>query len=210
MKYRLVAFDFDGTVADSFDCFLRVLNQTAQTHGFRTVEPSMFDELRGMSSDEIRRYLKIPWWKIPRIATAMRRGMFDRIDEVKLFPGVESMWQTLAQSGVRLGIVSSNSYENISRVMGADNLKLISHFECNIGLMGKRRPLRRLLKQSGITNSAALYIGDEKRDAEAARAAGWDFIGVAWGYAKPEALRPYSNGKLFQQVEDILATVSGS
>ena len=49
-----------------------------------------------------------------------------------------------------------------------------------------------------------------KRDAEAARAAGWDFIGVAWGYAKPEALQPYSNGKLFQQVEDILATVSGS
>lgn len=210
MKYRLIAFDFDGTVADSFACFLSVLNHTAQTHGFRVVEPAMFDELREMSSDEIRRYLKIPYWKIPRIATAMRRGMLERIDEVSLFPGVESLWQSLAQAGVTLGIVTSNSFENISRVMGDENLKLISHFECDIGLMGKRRPLRRLLKQSGVAASAALYIGDEKRDAEAARAAGWDFIGVAWGYAKPEALQPYSNGKLFQQVEDILATVNGS
>ncbi len=210
MKYRLVAFDFDGTVADSFTCFLHVLNQTAGMLGFRTVEPSMFDELRAMSSDEIRRYLKIPWWKIPRIATAMRRGMFERIDEVSLFPGVTPLWHTLSQSGVTLGIVTSNSYENISRVMGTENLKLISHVECNIGLMGKRRPLRRLLKQSGVAGSAALYIGDEKRDAEAARAAGWDFIGVAWGYAKPEVLQPHSNGKLFQQVEDILTTVNGS
>jgi phosphoglycolate phosphatase len=210
MKYRLVAFDFDGTVADSFDCFLRVLNLTAQTHGFRTIEPTMFDEMRGMSGDEIRRYLKIPWWKVPRIATALRRRMFERIGEVQLFPGVESLWQSLAQADVTLGIVTSNSFENVSRVMGTENQKLIHHFECNIGLMGKWRPLRRLLKRSGIPASAALYIGDEKRDAEAARGAGWDFIGVTWGYAKPEALQPYSNGKLFHQIEDILTRINGS
>jgi phosphoglycolate phosphatase len=38
MKYRLAIFDFDGTLADSFPFFVRVINQLAEQHGFKKVD----------------------------------------------------------------------------------------------------------------------------------------------------------------------------
>ena len=37
MNYRLVLFDFDGTLADSFPFFVRVFNRLAEKHGFASV-----------------------------------------------------------------------------------------------------------------------------------------------------------------------------
>jgi phosphoglycolate phosphatase len=36
-RYKLVVFDFDGTLADSGPWFMRVLNQVAERHRFRKV-----------------------------------------------------------------------------------------------------------------------------------------------------------------------------
>jgi phosphoglycolate phosphatase len=55
-----------------------------------------------------------------------------------------------------------------------------------------------------------LCVGDEIRDAEAARAVGLDFIGVSWGYTKPEALQPHSKEPLFSTPEEILALVGSA
>lgn len=35
MRYRLVLFDFDGTLADAFPFFLSVFNTIADRHGFK-------------------------------------------------------------------------------------------------------------------------------------------------------------------------------
>jgi phosphoglycolate phosphatase len=45
-RWDLLAFDFDGTLADSFDRFVLVHNQLAGTHGFRRIEADQVGQLR--------------------------------------------------------------------------------------------------------------------------------------------------------------------
>jgi phosphoglycolate phosphatase len=207
VKYKLVLFDFDGTVADSFGCFLAAFNETAATHGFRPLEPEMVTEARGLSSQQLMRRLGIRFWRLPGIAVAMRQRMHARLSEVQLFPGIDELWHTLAQRGVGLGLVTSNSLANVSLVLGPEHLSRFAYLECSAGLFSKGRRLRRVLKQSGLPRASVLFVGDERRDAEAAQAAGLDFIGVSWGYATPAVLQPFSAGPLFNQVDEISARV---
>jgi phosphoglycolate phosphatase len=54
-----------------------------------------------------------------------------------------------------------------------------------------------------VNPSDAIYIGDELRDAIAAREAGMHFGAVAWGYATPEALLTRSPDHFFREVAEI-------
>ncbi|MGZ5882650.1 MAG: HAD hydrolase-like protein, partial [Xanthobacteraceae bacterium] len=59
MKYKLVIFDFDGTLADSASWFLGILNDLARRHGFRSVTEAEIEMLRGRGNREIIRYLNV-------------------------------------------------------------------------------------------------------------------------------------------------------
>lgn len=49
-RYRLVIFDFDGTLADSGDWFLSVADHLADRFKFRKVAPEEVASLRGRTS----------------------------------------------------------------------------------------------------------------------------------------------------------------
>lgn len=60
-----------------------------------------------------------------------------------------------------------------------------------------------MLKRTGVRPAAALCIGDEIQDYEAAAAVGMPFGAVAWGYTTIEALTACAPADVFHQVEDI-------
>ena len=68
MTYRLAAFDFDGTLADSFHYFVSNVNSLARRHGFREMDPSRLNEYRGLDPRELMRAHGVPMWKLPFIA----------------------------------------------------------------------------------------------------------------------------------------------
>ena len=58
-----------------------------------------------------------------------------------------------------------------------------------MSIFGKTSRIRKVVKRAMVEPGAALYIGDQATDAEAARKAGVDFAAVHWGYAPIEVLR---------------------
>lgn len=204
MRYKLVIFDFDGTLADSLDCFLTAVNEAAQKFRFRPIEPAAVEEVRGWRAIDILAYLDLPLWKVPRVSRAMRQLMAEHIDSVRLFPGVDGLLATLAAQGVEIAVITSNSLENVRRVLGEENAALVRHFGCGTSMFGKKSKLKRLLKQSGFAPEDTLCIGDEIRDADAARAAGIRFAGVAWGYTRPNILQRHSRYPLIHSAADVL------
>ncbi|NWP00974.1 HAD hydrolase-like protein, partial [Escherichia coli] len=62
---RLVIFDFDGTLSDSGDWFLSVVDELARRFRFRTVQPDEVDMLRNKSSRDVIEFLGISRWKLP-------------------------------------------------------------------------------------------------------------------------------------------------
>ena len=209
MKYRLAIFDFDGTLADSLPWFRSVFNSVATRYGFRALDDAEFEELRGMGNREIIRRVGVPLWKIPLIAAHMKRLMAEDIDGIALFDGAAEMLLDLKSSGMRLAVVSSNSEKNIRRVLGHKNAALIDHSGCGASIFGKPPKFRQVLRRSGVRAHEAICIGDEVRDAEAARSLGIPFAAVSWGYATPELLASQEPDQMFVSVGDITRAIRG-
>ncbi len=208
-SYPLVIFDFDGTLADSFPWLAAVLNQVAARWRFRPVAAGEEEHLRGMRAREIMAELRVPGWKAPLVAADLRRRMGAEIQHIQRFDGVDRVLARLHGVGVALGLATSNSAGNVRRVLGAGNLCLIRYLETGAAIHGKAARLKRLLRRAGMSASQALYIGDEIRDIEAARAAGIAAGCVTWGYNRPEVLRAARPDLVLERVDEIAAHLAG-
>jgi phosphoglycolate phosphatase len=202
--YPLVIFDLDGTLADSFPWFARELNGVADTFGFRRVDPGEIEGLRRLPPRVLLKRLGVPLWKLPRIAAHMRRMKSAAIGGIPLFPGAADTLRALHSGGVRLALVTSDHETNARAQLGAA-AALFSHYECGAALFGKSTKFRRVLRQAGVPPGAAIAIGDEIRDIEAARAAGIACGAVAWGYADPAALQAAAPDMMFAAMTEIAA-----
>lgn len=189
MSYRLAIFDFDGTLADSFPFFLSVFNQIADRHRFKRIDVARADSLRHHSAREMMRLVGMPAWKLPAASASFIALMREHADDIPLFDGIGATLRTLADDGVRLAIVSSNSEHNVRRILGPDLAALPGVYECGMSIFGKAGHIRAALRHIGVPAAQAIYIGDQDTDAAAARKAGVAFGAVGWGYAPLDALR---------------------
>jgi phosphoglycolate phosphatase len=208
MKYKLVIFDFDGTLANSFPWFVRMVNSVAVKYNFRQVADEEIDGLRNLSAMQLVRFLGIPLWKIPLIANHIRQLMNQEREGIALFDGIDQVLKSLHEAGVKLALVTSNSYANAHHVLGEENMQRMSYVECDVSMMGKRARFRKILKQSGLRPDEVICIGDEIRDIEASHQERIPFGAVAWGYTHIEALKERSPAEVFMRVEDIFLQVT--
>jgi phosphoglycolate phosphatase len=104
-----------------------------------------------------------------------------------------------------MGILSSNSAENISACLRANTVEEVFDFVVGYPrLFGKARAIRRLLKREQIEPGDFLYIGDEMRDVEAAKKAGVDVGAVGWGLHALELLAQLRPTFLWPTPTDVL------
>ncbi|WP_181707104.1 HAD hydrolase-like protein [Chthonobacter rhizosphaerae] len=207
MPPRLVLFDFDGTLADSFPFFAANMGVLADRHGFLRLPEHELDELRTLGAREILARARVPLWKLPVIAADFRRMMAERIDDIRLFPGTGEMLAALKAGGVRIGVVTSNSEANVRRALGRDLSALIDHYGCGLALFGKTRKLRQMLAAARIQPSGAVLVGDELRDLEAARQAGILFAAVTWGYTLGPALAAARPDLIVESMDALAASL---
>ncbi len=203
MRYRLVIFDIDGTLVDSFPWFASILNEVADRYRFRRVGPDEIETLRGLGAREIVRTLGVPAWKMPLIAAHMHKRKAGSPDAMRLFEGTERMLRGLHDCGAALAVVSSDTEANVRTALGAELAALIGRFECGASLFGKASRFRKVLAAAGCAPAEAIAIGDEIRDLEAARTAGVAFGAVGWGYTRPDALQSRHPDEMFDTMEQI-------
>lgn len=208
MAYRLFIFDFDGTLADSFPWFCAVLNQVADRYGFRRVEAHEVETLRGWEPRQMLAHLRVPAWKLPMIANHMRGLMARDICGIRLFEGADALLRRLAEGGATLAVVTSNSEENVRRVLGPETASRIAYYECGASLFGKASKFRKVLKRSGVAPADAICVGDEIRDIDAARKTGLACGAVSWGYARPDALIARRPDRIFASFDDVAAALA--
>lgn len=203
LKYRLAIFDFDGTLADSYPWFARVIDVIAEEFGLRRISAEERQALRSCHPRDILKRLDVPLWKVPRIARRIRQLKAVDAHSLPLFPGVVDLLHQLSARGIARAIVSSDAESNIRLTLGAETAALIDHYACGAGLFGKRVKLRQVLARFAVAPDEAIYVGDEVRDGEAAKAAGIAFAAVSWGYTAPEALRRHGPDRFFTSVAEI-------
>ncbi|HVZ29911.1 MAG TPA: HAD hydrolase-like protein [Asticcacaulis sp.] len=202
---RLIIFDFDGTLADSFGWFLDTFDTIADRFDFKRLDRSRIEDFRHLDARELMRLHGVPLWKVPMIAAHARTLQSHNLDTIKLFDGMAQVVAELHAKGIVIAVVTSNARANVETVLGTDLTTRIDHFACGASLFGKVGKFKALLQSLDLKPHDALAIGDELRDIEAARAAGIKAGTVAWGYTAPERLMAEKPDYLFETPADITA-----
>jgi phosphoglycolate phosphatase len=205
---RLVIFDFDGTLSDSGDWFLSVVDELARKFRFRTVQPGEVDMLRHKSSREVIEFLGISRWKLPLIARHLRGLVGRNAHRIELFPGTPDLLERLAASGVKIALVTSNAEANARKILGPAHAARIDLYACGSSLFGKAPKFRRVLKKMGVKPHEVLAIGDETRDIDAAREVGMRAGSVLWGYAAEDLLAAMRPDAMFRTPQEIIEFVA--
>lgn len=202
---KVIIFDFDGTIADSFAAVLRITNQLAAEFGYAPARPEDVPRLKNLSSREIVKQSKVSSFKLPFLLQRLRDELNREMHQVQPIAGMKTALLKLKQQGYRLGIVTSNSRENVIAFLKAQDLDSIFDFVVSgLALFGKGRVIQRLLRRYHLNPEDVIYVGDETRDIEAARKIGIKVISVSWGYNSSQALAAEHPDFLIHRPEELL------
>ncbi|MBB3947388.1 MULTISPECIES: HAD family hydrolase [Rhizobium/Agrobacterium group] len=199
--YKLIIFDFDGTLADSGAWMIRALREMSERHRFVSPSDTQIEYLRGLSVCQVLKWMRVPVWRIPLIVRDLRK--LAREATFDMFPRTEKVLFLLQDQGVELAILSSNSVENIQRVLGPLE-RYFAYIEGSSPIFGKGKRINKILRRFERSRNEVLLVGDEVRDIEAAMSQNVASAGVTWGYAKREALACSNPTHILEDIEDLI------
>jgi phosphoglycolate phosphatase len=188
---KLVIFDFDGTLAATLEAGFALMNELAPKYGFEPISKERADELREMRTREAIVALGIKARSVPKLLMEVRTALRKQMDRITPIDGIADALAKLKGQGVRLGILTSNSEENVQVFLDHWDLGgLFDFVTAGSTVFGKVRLLRKTMaaEAPGLDVSEVVYVGDETRDIHAAQQAGMRSVGVSWGLNTKAAL----------------------
>jgi phosphoglycolate phosphatase len=204
MRYPLIVFDFDGTLADSWASGMEIFHRIGPGLGLKPIAD--LEAARSLPTRELLKEIGVSFWKLPKVVRAYQAAAAEHADQLKLFPAWPGVLARLAANGHRLGILSSNREDSIRACLHANGVE--DYFAFVIGfpkLFGKAKALRRILKQERIDRSQVLYVGDEMRDVEAAKKAKVAMAAVSWGFHTEALLRTIKPDAVLVEPGELIA-----
>ncbi len=204
---RMILFDFDGTLCDSEMRSLQIVNGLASQYHFRKVELSDLGALKQQSVRAILRELKIPLLKIPQMLVQAKIQFGEQLELLQPIPGMVAVIAKIRAAGIPLGIITSNAKNNVERFLQQSKMEGFDFIYGDSSLYGKAAVIKRIMKKYKKDPATIVYIGDEIRDIEAARAAGIKSIAVSWGYNAQEVLRQSQPDWLVTTPEELAAVL---
>ena len=200
----VLLFDFDGTIADTYDLALSIGKKIAEALHLKEMSEEEVVDFRSRSLREAVRALKIPLYRVPSLVLRIRQEIHDHIEDVKPFPGLpEALSEVRARCDL-MGMVTSNSGENVARFVKKFNLDFFDFSACSTSIFGKASKLRNLIHKHHLQKERVLYIGDTVGDIEACRKVGIKIAAVAWGYNTREVLARKNPDFLLSRPEELI------
>ncbi|MDH6060911.1 HAD-IA family hydrolase [Chrysosporum bergii ANA360D] len=208
MNQKVIIFDFDGTIADTVDALVTIANRLAVEFGYTQITPEELAMLRNFTSREIIKYSGVSLFKIPFLLKKVKGELKQKIQDFKPIPGISTVLIELYHQGYRLGIITSNSQENVVAFLKNNELhQLFDFIHSGVTIFGKTTIINNVLKQKQLKTQAVIYVGDETRDIEASKKAHIKVIAVTWGFNSPEALAKQNPDFLIHQPRELLEVI---
>lgn len=192
MHSKAILFDFDGTLADTAADLARPLNRLRTARGLpelpiETLRPFASSGARGLLEAGLGILPDDPEFKLLREAFLQHYADEICVD-TRLFPGMETLLSEIEARGLRWGIVTNKSTHLTRKIVAA--LGLERRAACVV--CGDTTPhlkphpasLLHAAKELDLAPQDCVYLGDDLRDVQAARAAGMRPVAVGWGYGE--------------------------
>jgi 2-phosphoglycolate phosphatase len=191
-----VLFDLDGTLADTAPDLAEAVNRMLVEEG---QPPVPLERLRPFASAGARGLLHAAFGIKPDDAdyASLRETFLEYYAEsicrhTRLFPGIAELLDALRARSIPWGIVTNKATRFTETILSTLMVKpdCVACGDTTPHLKPHPASLLHAAAQIGVAPAACLYLGDDLRDIQAARAAGMRAVAVEWGYHHPESGGP--------------------
>jgi phosphoglycolate phosphatase len=194
MRFKLIVFDWDGTLMDSEARIVACIQNAFADVGAPPPSREAARDVIGLGLDEAMALL----W--PASGAERRQRLVDRYrhhflvaSEVPsaLFPGARSVLEWFADRGYLLAVATGKSRRGLDAALKSTGLNGLFHASrCADETFSKPHPemLLQLMDELGVAAADTLMVGDTEYDMEMARNAGASALGVCYGVHDRERL----------------------
>jgi len=215
MRYSLLVFDWDGTLADSAAIIVQAIQRACEDLGLPVPADADARYIIGLGLSDALAHVapSLDVADYPKLSARYRAHYMARSAPIPLFAGVETMLETLAQRGHQLGIATGKSRRGLDDALR--DAGIARHFcatRCADEGFPKPHPdmIERLLEATATRPEAALMIGDTTHDLELAANAGIAGVGVTYGAHPHDDLKEAPHRVLVHSVAELAEWLRGN
>lgn len=213
--YKLVVFDWDGTVMDSIGRIVSSMQNAAEMTNLPKPTQRDVEGIIGLSLPKAVKVLfpEISDQQVTDILASYREEfLYDNKVANPLFDGIAELLTALRDKGVMLAVATGKGRVGLDRVMKeTDTTHFFDLTRGGDEAQSKPHPemLQYLLNELKVDASEALMVGDSNFDMEMAQSAGVDRLGVTYGVHNEEVLKAYNPIKIAHTVAELHALLVG-
>lgn len=208
MRYRLIVFDWDGTLVDSAGAIAACIQAAARELALTVPDEGRARHVIGLGLHDSLRHAvpDLPPGRVQEFVECYRREFLAREGAMGVFPGVLGLLDTLLARGHVLAVATGKSRRGLERALDVAGLR--SHFaatRCADETVPKPSPamLHELMRELDAAPADTLMIGDTSHDIGMAAAAGVDAVAVTYGAHVGEDLRALAPRACVSSVEEL-------
>ena len=191
ITYKTFIFDLDGTLLDTLGDLAAAVNYALRTHG---MPEHSIDDVRRFVGNGVRKLMEraIPDGAAnpqfdETFATFRHYYMAHSLDTTRPYEGIPETLAALKERGCRLAVVSNKmmaATQELCQHFFPDTIEVAIGENETEGIRKKPAPdtVFAALRQLGVGEEGAVYVGDSDVDLETARQSGLPCISVLWGF----------------------------
>ncbi len=207
--YSTIAFDFDGTIADSLYLFATIINQLAPEYGYAPIQDPV-SLLRQNSARSIIQNLGISVIQLPSLIKRFKSEFKKQNKALQPIPGIKNVLAELKRLDYKLTVITSNAQETVQTFLAEHQMPYFDAVYSDSSIFGKSKVIQRFLKTHTLSHESMIYVGDEVRDIEAAHKSNISIIAVSWGYNNRDLLEKSKPLYLIDKPEDLIIILEDS
>jgi 2-phosphoglycolate phosphatase len=209
-----ILFDLDGTLIDSAPDLAGACNDMRLERGLAALP---YAQLRAMVGSGARGMVSAGFGLMPDDDgyLALRDEFLRRYEarmtqETRVFPTVPQLLARLGEDDIAWGIVTNKATRFAAPLVEALGFAASAGaLVCGDTTLHSKphpEPLLEAARRLGVAAAACIYVGDDRRDVDAGRAAGMRTVVAAWGYlGAGESPAAWAADAIIERPDDLLA-----
>lgn len=208
MTLKVIIFDFDGTIADTLETIVNILNGLSEEFGYKKASQEDLEHYKNLRPHQIIQFSGVSIFKLPSLVRKLKFLLKQEILKISPIEKMKEILIELKNRGYYLGIITSNSRENVLMFLKANDLHEVFDFiYSGTTLLGKSKVLNSFLKKQRLKPEEIVYVGDETRDIDAAKKSHVKVIAVSWGFNSQKVLAEHNPDFLIERPDELVEVI---
>lgn len=207
-RFRLLVFDWDGTLVDSTSIIARSLQAACRDVGLPMPDHASATHVIGLGLSDALAHVApaLPRERHAELADRYRTHYLAAEGDIPLFVGVTDMLEELAAAGFLLAVATGKTRKGLDRALACHRVE--HHFAATrCADEGPPKPdpgmLLHLMDRLGVMPAETLMIGDTTHDLLLAERAGAQAVAVAYGAHDADAFARFTPLAVVRSVPEL-------